>query len=823
MIFTPLCSRAEPAVSIEFRDAVQALSDGAPSLAAQKLESLLKNSGQTFNDQKRQKITLLLLQALVRAGKNEQALLLFSEQTTLQQNKTAQFWNALALTENGQNPEAQRLLQLLIAEPAFQYRDWGTLALAQNLAAQGNSKKAHGLLKSLLNSPQPGIAARAQLLGAEFYLQQQQSEAALALLNSRPNSTSPDAPPDALRFLRARIAMQMGDFPKAISYLESFRKNENPASQSIHQKAVMLLGDACLSVNQKQEAIRHYLHLIKDHPDSPLLPSAFDELAQIEAFSLPELSQILAQWANEDAIHPERQTYSQYYQAQEFPDKLKSFAASHPHHPLFYPTSLKLAELLIRQNKTTPQPLLSKLLSSPLSADQHSKVASLQALSAFKQGDFVKAESKFIEASHHKGSTRPSAIASYNVALTALYADDNKTFIQYENLLKQSNKQALQAEFLLEQGLFLAARSLSQAFETLSLFLDKFPNHARAADAHLALAELYLNEVPPKPVSAREHLNAATDYKLSQQQEESLDYIAVWIEESDGNHSAIIEQALRYLDHWPNSQRTPEIRLKLGGAYYQEKDYFQAVSAFVQLADNHPESPLYGPALFSAGKAASLSRQPAERTRAIELWAKLAENESSPLALHARHEQGILKLKLDEFDDAIAAFDSILDHDPPAPLELKLAVWADRGQALFNIATSQNNNPDQLLDAIQSFDSIISANKASPSWRNQAAVRKAKCLERLGRLDDALNTYNDVVQSDRLNEGSDSDAPVAQVEWFFRAGLGAIRLLLEKKEWRSAIRIADSLANSGSPRAIEAAKLADHIRLKHFIWDRPER
>ena len=360
-------------------------------------------------------------------------------------------------------------------------------------------------------------------------------------------------------------------------------------------------------------------------------------------------------------------------------------------------------------------------------------------------------------------------------------------------------------------------------FDTLSGFLEKYPNYKRTADAHLALAELYLNEVPAKPVSAREHLKSASEYQLSRKQEEAMDYIAVWIEESDGKHSAVIDQTQLYLDRWPQSRRAPAIRLKLSDAYYREKDFSQAVVALEQLAENHPESPLFGAALFSAGKAASLSAQAEDRMRAIELWARLTENKTNPLALFARHEQGLFKLKLDEFDDAITAFDSILEHDPPAPLELKLAVLADRGQAIFNIATSRNNEPDLLLSAIQSFDSILSESKASPAWRNQAAVRKAKCLERLGRLDEALNTYTDVVQSDRLTEGTDTEAPPAQVEWFFRAGLGAIRLLQDKKEWHSAIRIAESLANSGSSRAIEAARLADRIRLKQFIWDQPEK
>jgi len=263
--------------------------------------------------------------------------------------------------------------------------------------------------------------------------------------------------------------------------------------------------------------------------------------------------------------------------------------------------------------------------------------------------------------------------------------------------------------------------------------------------------------------------------------------------------------------------------MELGKAYYREKNFTLAIGAFEQLATAHPQSRLVGPALFSAGRAASLSRKPEDRARAIELWSGLAANDSDPLALYARHEQGLFKLKREEPDEAITAFDSILSHDPPPPLDLKLAVLADRGQTMFSVATALDNDPGYLAKAVQSFDAILGEPNAPASWRNQAAVRKAKCLERLGRREEALATYTDVVRSDRLTEGTSTEAPVAQVEWFFRAGLGAIRLLQEKEQWSEAIRVADSLASSGSPRAIEAARLADRIRLQHFIWDQPER
>ncbi|NOY00366.1 MAG: tetratricopeptide repeat protein [Verrucomicrobia bacterium] len=827
----PNLSRAELASSKDYQQAIQVLTEGSPSLAAQKLEFLLNDDNPSLTGADKEKITLLLLESQIRCGNHQQALELFDRYPALQQLKDAQFWKAMALVESKQLDQAESILKQLSSDPESSYQNWITLTLARIQTKHEDLETTLVNLQPLLTSSDPETVSWAQLTGAEIYLQHDKALEAQALLNLHP--IKGQAALNLHSFLLAQIALLQSDYTKAISYLEKLRKNEEPYARELHQKAALLLGDALLSDGQNEEAINHWLHLIKHHPDDSLLPLAFEKLAKSGAFTQAETARNLTQWSEEKNTHLDRQIYSQYYlaltsigsgQALKAQQDLEAFLKAHPDHSLHTPAALALAGLLIIQDEAVQaRSLLSKLKQAALSPENRSKRLHLEALADFKQGDFVKAEKSFLESSTASETPNASATGSFNVALTALYAGDEKTFTQYQRLLGQSENTDLQAELLLEQALYQASNSATQAFDTLSLFLEKHPQHLRVADAHFALAELYLNEIPSKPVSAREQLQLASEKQLSLQQKEALDYIAVWVEKIDGNHLAAIEQAQIYLDHWPQSRRAPEIRLKLGGAYYREKDFSQAVVALEQLAANHPQSSLYGAALFSAGKAASLSMQAEDRDRAIELWARLAKNIANPLSLYARHEQGLYKLKLDEFDDAITAFDSILNSDIAPPLELKLAVLADQGQAMFNAASSHADKTNLLVSALKSFDSILSEPKASQAWRNQAAVRKAKCLERLGRIDEALNTYTDVVKSDRLAEGTNSEATVAQMEWFFRAGLGAIRLLENKKEWHDAILIADSLANSGSSRAIEAARLADRIRLKHFIWDRPEK
>ncbi|MCF6314564.1 MAG: tetratricopeptide repeat protein [Verrucomicrobiales bacterium] len=813
-------SHGQAAPVPERLDILQAFQQGHHTLAAQKLELSLNDNEHSLNPQQSQELTLLLLEALVRSQHHQQALALIAKHPELQQSQVGQFWTALALISNRQYAQAHKKLTPLVADKKFSHQASASIALAKALAAQNQLSQAQQLLSPLLQSPSASIAERARLLAADLYLHKGQTSSAEKILLATATTTTPKPPSsnqEALILLQARVSMQKGNFDTAIAHLEKIQNTEDPESQELHQQSTLLLAEALQAKRQPTEAVDQYLHLIKAHPDSAFLPKVFLKLSHFKASEFPELSQQLKLWSTSDDLHPERQIQARYYLAQQSVEKLSQFIEQHPNHPLSLSAKIDLAGLLIENKKINQaQKLLLKLPSSKLSAEQQIETTFLNAVASFEKGAYAKAKQTFAQ-------QNDTDLAAYNIALAALYAKDGKTFLQYQAVLSNSQGSKLLAELHLEHGLFLASHSVTDAFAALSLFLKEHPEHARAADAHLALAELYLNEVPSKPVSAREHLEVAIDHPLTQAQQESLDYIAVWIEASDGNHSVLIEQALRYLDHWPHSQRAPEIRLKLGDAYYQEKDYFQSVSTLEQLVENHPQSPLIEPALFLAGRAASLSSQSSERKRAIELWAKLASDTSRPLSLYARHEQALFKLRLDEFDDAITAFDSILDHEPPPPTELKLAVLADRGQAMFNAATSQNNDHDLLLKAIQSFDAILKQKNVSATWSNQAAVRKGKCLERLNRLDDALATYHRVMQSDRLSKGSDPDAPVAQVEWFFRAGLAAIRLHRSKQEWREAIRIADRLATSGSPRAIEAAKLADRIRLKHFIWDQPER
>ncbi|MEM1296380.1 MAG: hypothetical protein AAGH89_13515, partial [Verrucomicrobiota bacterium] len=67
-----------------------------------------------------------------------------------------------------------------------------------------------------------------------------------------------------------------------------------------------------------------------------------------------------------------------------------------------------------------------------------------------------------------------------------------------------------------------------------------------------------------------------------------------------------------------------------------------------------------------------------------------------------------------------------------------------------------------------------------------------------------------------------SPEEIPEYTWFYRAGFSAIALLQKQEQWGAAIRLAERLAQTGGTRAIEAARLADKLRLEHFFWDETE-
>jgi hypothetical protein len=123
------------------------------------------------------------------------------------------------------------------------------------------------------------------------------------------------------------------------------------------------------------------------------------------------------------------------------------------------------------------------------------------------------------------------------------------------------------------------------------------------------------------------------------------------------------------------------------------------------------------------------------------------------------------------------------------------------------------------VQAADRFAALSNLAAAPALWRYNAAVRRGKCLEALGKASVALEIYRSIVDETSSNAASATPLAPGETEWVFRAGFAAIEILNAEKNWGGAIEIADALAEKNGPRAIEASRLAEKLRLKHWVWD----
>ena len=289
------------------------------------------------------------------------------------------------------------------------------------------------------------------------------------------------------------------------------------------------------------------------------------------------------------------------------------------------------------------------------------------------------------------------------------------------------------------------------------------------------------------------------------------DYLAIWLadaQESPNDESAIV-LARAFLTTHPQSEWVPPVRMKLGQFYFNREDYANAETYFAKVARDSPASALAESALFLAGQSAAKLMNPGAIDRALAYFDAVVQRDG-PLKLYARQEQAIIQSKLSHEDQALALYDLILNAVPPPDMELRQATICGKGDGLLNLGRREGAK-DRMTAAITVYNELASLPGVTPVWRNQALFKKGKALEQLGRNDEAIVAYYDV-----LNRSASGDR---EYFWLYKAGFDAARLLEQQEQWKSAVGIYEKMAAFSGPRSPAARARAKQLRLEHYLLD----
>lgn len=712
-----------------------------------------------------------LLESLVRDRSTDQAIAWVRENPLLNPSPQTAYWIAVAYQEQERFEEAAEYYNLFISSTP----NAGNTAIINRAICLARSDREEAAFDLVHEAVQPQSAAES--------------------------------------FRLAQIAAATSRFKDALSYLDGIgplETYEGPLRFSLTRLKVWIF----TQTGQEPSAYETAYQLIEGSRDAESARLAFLLLEQLIGKKVPAgLEERFEAWESSPDF-PGRDAARLFrillFAGPDTGEKLHEFLPGAENPGIKLECRIRLDEI---ENRANDVESLSKSRDGePVSSSLREQFGFAGAQASYLNGAFDAATRRFIEmADTAVGEGRSRNL--YNAALSALRNGDTAAFTTAEEALARTNpRSTLLADLVFVGGLYYAAKGDPKAFERLNTFVREHPEHEANVEAQLALAEINLNQAPARPQAAREIFDGLRTRPLTLTQSERLDYTSIWIERTERNIPALIRRSEEFINNWPSSGYLEEVIMILASELFEMKNLKAAESYFKLVREKFPDSPHAGTAQFFEAR----SSPPGEDT--IEKW-KAMIGGGGALSFEARHELGLLYLSLERFADAKEQFNWLLEN-LPADAGLRFAAMADLGFAYYAEALADDRDPEKLEEAAEKFTALSNLVAAPPVWRYNAAVRRGKCLEALGRNSVALEIYRSIVDETRsISPGLIEELPPRETEWVFRAGFAAIDLLMLEQNWAVAISVADALAEKNGPRAIEAARLAERLRLKHWVWD----
>jgi tetratricopeptide (TPR) repeat protein len=251
-----------------------------------------------------------------------------------------------------------------------------------------------------------------------------------------------------------------------------------------------------------------------------------------------------------------------------------------------------------------------------------------------------------------------------------------------------------------------------------------------------------------------------------------------------------------------------EAFFRLGEFYSFRQDYVKAQDAFQQLTTAYPQSDFGDRAYFFAGQAAF---QHQDYATARTLLEKVPDN--SPFKPEARLWEGKTYHQQLNFPQAVTVFDSVLATVKSGPTFVQASLL--KGECLFEMG---GKDPASYGAALESFGSILKGKDGTVAQRNQAATQSAKCLEKLGRRDEAMEMYLAVLYGRVAGDDATSPQP-PDFSWQIEAGVQAGMMRESDKDFRGAIEIYKRLEQIGGAHQQEFHDLIDKLRRDNYIYE----
>jgi TolA-binding protein len=267
-----------------------------------------------------------------------------------------------------------------------------------------------------------------------------------------------------------------------------------------------------------------------------------------------------------------------------------------------------------------------------------------------------------------------------------------------------------------------------------------------------------------------------------------------------------------YLERYPKTEWASRVMFWLGEYAFNRGEFVEAERYFMMLATAFPKDAAADRALLWAGRAAMKQK---EYLRAADRFAGIAEDyPGSALMDEVRFQQGDSLTELGEFSRAIVVFDELITRYPKS--KLIGAAWGRKGDCQFTLGVSDVKRYDE---AMASYKAVLRSAGVAFDLELQAEYKMGRCLEKLGKKDQAFEQYYSrvvVPYLERQTRRGGDDA--ASSVWFTKAAFAAADLMEAERDWKRAVKLLERVVDAKVMAAPDAQGRIDRIRAEHWIW-----
>ena len=820
--FLPSPSRVEAAdLPKDLRVAEEMIRDGLARDAAKRIRSWIQKNSASPQPEAQ----VLLAEALLADGRPGEAL------AALPKNAPADLANRAVLVRASALNEAGRWKDALT--------EWKRLNLADLPAVQANQARI-GFASALLNDNQrdlgqkelrqimdtadPVAAESARVLLVKTLLAEGNQEEAENVLGSLQEDATPAARAEA-RYWKAEMVAARGKSEEARDLFQQLVEDADGAGRDLLARSWIAIGRIDRARGKPADAATA-LEKALDRGGDPetYLTAAREYLVAAQASqSLPTAALRLRDSVRDRENDDEKRgrfapallllgsTTLEAGNAEAAAADLDNLIKNYPSSPAIPAAQVILAEALAKQGQ---EAAAREQLRTLLKKEGLSPEVSYQA--NFALGDLLLKEGKASESAaayetalKNAGTPKESEEALYNAALATARAPDPQGFSRLEkDFSEKFPKSDRRAALALERGRMLESKGDSAASRTALEEVAQLPGSgAFQAEAVLRRANSLLRagNYPEAATAFAEFEKAFPESPLLPQALASGIEARLRAKELTGTQARA--EFAKILSRFPESTLAPALSFQIAQTHYEEKNHGEALTAFREMAKKFPKDPLADNALYYAGLSTLALGNPEEATK---LFRSLPEN--SPLRTDARLAEIDACRAAGDYAGGLQIANSLLANRAPDQ-----RAWVEISQRRlaceFALGSTDKSNLER---AVTTAEGILKSPAADASDKNEAGFIKGRSLEQLGREDDALQAYLDVLYG-RL--GAASSAP-SQPEylWFARAGAEAARIQEKRNDFKGALAIYRILENAGGPNQAAFARKIDDLRNRHFLW-----